>query len=81
MTSCQFHETHPTAAELNAVLGDRWAICRDTEKNRERYGRCITRKAYRRACAEALELRKYPNTTWSERAVWGPYWDAARASA
>jgi len=60
---------YATAAELCRILGPRWAICRNTERNRERYGRCITRKEYLRACAEALELREYPNTTWAERAV------------
>jgi hypothetical protein len=58
-----------TPAELAAVLGPRWAICRNTERNRERYGRCITHKEYLRAHAEAIELREYPNTTWTERAV------------
>lgn len=60
---------YPTPQELEAVLGPHWAICRDTKRNRDRYGRCITTKQYRAACTEALELRKYPNTTWTERAV------------
>ena len=68
-TATEFYRNHPTSNELGAVLGARWAICRDTPKNRERYGRCISRKTYLRACAEALELREYPNTTWTERAV------------
>lgn len=69
---------YPTAAELCAVLGARWAICRDTERNRERYGRCITRKEYLRAQAEALALREFPNSTWSERAVFKrPAWAAS----
>lgn len=67
--AAEYFESNPTAAELAAVLGARWAICRDTPKNRARYGRCLTAKAYRRACAEALELRQFPNSTWSERAV------------
>lgn len=60
---------YATPEELKAVLGDKWAICRNTEKNRARYGRCITKREYRNAHAEALELREFPNTTWTERCV------------
>lgn len=68
-TATKFFRDNQTPKELSDVLGARWAICRDTPKNRERYGRCITRKTYLRACAEALELREFPNTTWSQRAI------------
>lgn len=48
---------HATPEELRAVLGERWAICGNTEANRQRYGRCITRGQYQRATAEALKRR------------------------
>ena len=57
MDAKEYFETHPTAAELCAVLGPRWAICRNTEKNRERYGLCVSRAAYKNACAKALQAR------------------------
>jgi len=48
---------HATVAELRAILGDRWAICRNTPKNRQRYGRCITRQEYARIVARILAGR------------------------
>ena len=51
---------YPTAKELCAILGPRWAICKNTERNRGRYGRCISRKAYQRAQIEALRQRGRP---------------------
>lgn len=64
-----FYATHATPAELSRVLGPRWAICRNTERNRARYGRCITRQEYQLAQSEALDTRGFPNTTWTERGV------------
>lgn len=48
---------YATPAELNSILGDHWAICRNTENNRARYGRCITKNQYARATAQALNAR------------------------
>ena len=47
----------PTCDELCAILGPRWAIARGTPKNKERYGNCISKRAYDKACAEALRRR------------------------
>lgn len=52
-----YYANEPTCAELCAILGPRWAICRDTPKNRERYGRCITRREYAAARKAALAAR------------------------
>jgi hypothetical protein len=48
---------YATPSELNAILGDKWSICRNTPANRERYGRCITRQQYLAATEEALSRR------------------------
>lgn len=53
----EYHETHPTMVEFNKQLGPKWAICRDTEVNRERYGVCLTRGEYRAACSIAMKRR------------------------
>jgi hypothetical protein len=53
---------YATPAELEAILGDKWAICRDTESNRERHGRCITHQQYRAATLEALARRNTNQT-------------------
>ena len=37
------------SAFARARWGERWAICRNTAANRERWGRCITPSEYRRA--------------------------------
>lgn len=55
-----YYAKNARAAELNAVLGSRWAICRNTPKNRERYGRCITRKQYDDAVNKILATRRNP---------------------
>ena len=44
--------------ELRAVLGPNWAICRPTERNRERYARCITERQYQAAIREAARRRE-----------------------
>jgi hypothetical protein len=36
---------------LRGIFGPHWAICRNTERNRERHGVCITHKQYRIAVA------------------------------
>lgn len=44
-------------ALLNKEIGaDHWALCRDTAANRERYGKCITRKQYAAAERRAMEI-------------------------
>ena len=48
---------YATPDELSAILGPRWAICRNTPSNRERYGRCITRRQYAEAQRQALAAR------------------------
>jgi hypothetical protein len=53
---------YPTPAELNAILGDKWAICRNTAANRERHGNCITHKRYIAAKEEALARRNINQT-------------------
>lgn len=53
-----FYKTHATPEELQDILGERWAICRKTPHNRERYGDCITKREYTRACKLALKRRK-----------------------
>ena len=50
-------ETNATSAELAAVFGPRWAICRATPKNVARYGNCITKKQYTAAKAQAIAAR------------------------
>jgi hypothetical protein len=55
-----YYRDNPSAAEITAVLGDGWAICRNTAKMRERYKRCITLKVYNAAKAEALARRVIP---------------------
>lgn len=47
-----------TPKELRDILGTRWAICRKTPRNVERYGNCITKLEYNRAAKLALEKRK-----------------------
>ena len=53
-----WYATHPTPAELAAVLGTGWAICPKTPANRARYARCLSRAEYVRACAEAMRRRE-----------------------
>jgi hypothetical protein len=54
----EHRKTYATPDELQAVLGtNRWALCRNTEKNRDRYGLCLTRKQYAAAASEALNRR------------------------
>lgn len=55
----QYWETHPTPDELRAILGPKWAVCRDTEKNRAEHGVCLSLPEYRAACAIALKRRRY----------------------
>jgi hypothetical protein len=31
---------------LEQRFGPRWALCRNTQANRERYGKCLTRKQF-----------------------------------
>ena len=50
---------HPTVDELRPYLGDSWGICRNTPANRERYGNCVTPKAYAAAEAKAIKARGY----------------------
>lgn len=57
MIKTPWKDTHATCAELCAIFGPRWAICRDTPSNRERYGRCVTDKEYERAQIDALANR------------------------
>jgi len=45
------------AFELSRVLGERWAICRDTPKNRRRYFRCLTNREYQEATRVAIKER------------------------
>lgn len=52
-----YHE--PTVTELEPFLGSRWAICRNTPANRERYGRCLTPRQYADAQAAAIKARGY----------------------
>jgi hypothetical protein len=53
---------YASPAELDAVLGDKWTICRNTAANRERHGRCITRQQYLAARQEALARRNAGQT-------------------
>jgi hypothetical protein len=47
-----------TAAEMSRELGsEHWAICRNTPANQERYGKCVTAKAYDEAEIRAIEGR------------------------
>lgn len=32
--------------DLREMLGQNWAICRPTERNKERYTNCVTRRQY-----------------------------------
>lgn len=50
----EYLKTHGTAAELRAILGPSWGICRPTPRNLERYTRCITKKQYDAANARAV---------------------------
>lgn len=38
--------------------GMRWALCRNTARNRERYGRCVRRSEYKAARIEWYEQRQ-----------------------
>ena len=49
---------YPSPAELCAIFGPHWAVCRNTETNRTRYHRCITRKQYQDAAKEILAARQ-----------------------
>lgn len=55
------YKGYATAAQLCEVFGPHWAICRNTENNRARYGRCITSKEYDRVSAKLLA-----GTYWKE---------------
>lgn len=60
MTSQQIAEyfaTKPTAAELSALLGSNWAVCRKTAANVVRYSRCLTPKEFKAAQQAALAAR------------------------
>lgn len=46
-----------TPSELEAILGPKWCICRKTEKNIARYGKCISHKEYREANIKAVSMR------------------------
>jgi len=54
----EWYKDHPTNDELCAVLGHNWAVCRDSFKNRCRYGRCITIKEYRAATKLIMQTRQ-----------------------
>jgi hypothetical protein len=62
MSNSAITTQYATPAELTAILGDKWAICRDTPDNRERHGRCITRRQYLAATREALARRNINQT-------------------
>jgi hypothetical protein len=49
--------TRVTALDLEPFIGRKWAICRNTPDNRERFGRCLTRKEYEQAEAAALAVK------------------------
>jgi hypothetical protein len=53
----EYLKTHATPEELQRILGPKWAICRATENNRQKYGRCITQKQYEAANAQAVRER------------------------
>jgi hypothetical protein len=53
----EYFATKPTAAELSAVLGSNWAVCRKTAKNMARYSRCLTPKEFAAAKRQALAAR------------------------
>ena len=52
-----YYATNASAEELRAILGPNWGICRPTERNRERYAKCITRKEYEAAKKLAISRR------------------------
>ena len=52
-----WYDTHPTGPELAAELGPNWAICRNTPRNRAKYGNCLSRKRYEAACARIMSRR------------------------
>ena len=49
----------PGPDDLEPYIGRQWAICRDTPANRERYGRCLTKKQYAEAQDKAITARGY----------------------
>lgn len=38
--------TNPTMDELEAALGPRWAVCRNTANNRNKYSVCLSTRKY-----------------------------------
>jgi hypothetical protein len=49
---------YPNAEEIRAILGpEPWTVCRNTKANRDRYGRCLTRKQWAEVKAKVLARR------------------------
>lgn len=63
-TSCESH-----SAFLARRVGARWAICRNTERNRERYGVCLTPRRYAELQAEWTRENISPELLKALRAV------------
>ena len=57
MSNSAINSQYATPAELKTILGESWAICRNTEANRVRHGNCITRQQYVSATKSALAMR------------------------
>ncbi len=49
MTAPKPDPAEPFTAYAAALWGEHWAIVRDTERNRRRYGRCVRPSEYRQA--------------------------------